>query len=167
MSIARASLIDVVVTVPKPRWLNWLAEGDLPGDPPEESTDWGFFLGGGMPAAALPVGTEIRCYVVAHGHLRGYAPIVRVHREGKGGAFVRRGGAVACTLFDGDEPRAIAGFQGWRSRTWAREDERPFPAWATHGLSEKLAKEVADLLEARKRGPEIRAKLRAWALGEL
>jgi hypothetical protein len=35
-------------------------------------------------------------------------------------AFVRGGGAVACTI---DEP--IVGFRGWRNRWWNREDEKP------------------------------------------
>lgn len=43
-----------------------------------------------------------------------------------GGAIVRKGGAVACTI---DEP--IPGFRGLRKRWWDRAIERPFPEWKT------------------------------------
>jgi hypothetical protein len=84
---------DVVVTVPKQRWLAWLAEGDLPGDPVEESGRWDFYLGGARP----PYRAGARCYVVAWGRLRGYAPMVAPPDPGHR-AIVRGGGAVACTI---------------------------------------------------------------------
>jgi hypothetical protein len=115
---------DVVVTVPKDRWEEWIDEGDLPGE------TWGtgdagkdgwydFYLGGPFPDIA----PGERVYVVAHGRLRGYAPLVRVDRRAR--SLVRQGGAVAVTI---DEP--IRGFRGWRYRWWDRADERSFPDWA-------------------------------------
>lgn len=147
---------DVVVTVPKRLWADWLAEGELPGQRSWpcyfcEATGWGggcnlcdghgeawagqiewdFFLGGHPP----DISPGERVYVVAHGRLRGYAPLVRV-RHGdpsvgeRGFSLVRRSGAVACTI---DEP--IRGFQGYRYRWWDLSAERPFPDWQTAGVS--------------------------------
>lgn len=111
---------DVVVTVPKRLWDLWIDEGDLPGDEPS-GEEWDFSLGGSPPLIA----PGDRVYVVAHGKLRGYAPLTRIASNG-GNSFslIRRGGAVACTI---DEP--IPGFRGWRYVWWRRSDERPFPAW--------------------------------------
>lgn len=156
---------DVVVTVPKERWLQWLAEGDLPGDPPEESASWDFYLGSGLPKTTGP---GSRCYVVAHGMLRGYAPLVEVVRQGRGGSLVRGGGAVAVTLYPKEGPAVplkIQGFRGFLSRWWPREDEVTFHDYATLGLPPRLEREVRDMLAARARGPKMRADLRAWALG--
>ncbi len=145
---------DVVVTIPQGRWLQWLAEGDLPGDPPAESTRWSFYLGGGVPRSK----PGARCYVVAWGRLRGYAPIVA--SPGPGDRSIdRAGGAVACTI-----PELIPGFRGFRPRSWRREDERPFADWVTAGLPPSLERDVHQLLELRARGPEWRAGLRHWAL---
>lgn len=151
---------DLVVTVPQRLWLQWIAEGDLPGDPPEESGTWDFYIG--SHAQAQP---GARVYVVAFGRLRGYAPLLRV--EGRddargGSSLVRGGGAVACTI-----SRPIEGFRGHRYRDWDRSEEQAFPDWATAGLPPKLAAEVRDLLAARARGPEVRAALRRWALGQV
>lgn len=158
---------DVVVTVPKNRWLRWLAEGDLPGDPIDELGEWDFSIGS-MTPTSLP--RDSRVYVVAHGLLRGYAPLVRVdaglERLDKG--LVRAGGAVAVTLqpFGKLEPTEIKGFRGWRwrYRWWDRADEVTFPDFATRGLPTKLRVEVDKLLAARATGPAMRQRLRAGGI---
>ncbi len=108
--------MDIVVTVPKGRWAEWIAEGDLPGD------DWSgaesYFSFGG-PRPRIEPGERV--YIVAHGRLRGYAPLTYLHPAGY---LVRRGGAVAVTIV---EP--IRGFRGWRYRWWQQETETPFPDW--------------------------------------
>lgn len=123
---------DVCVTVPKTfthpnapgkRGLAaWLAEGDAPGEP-ETGQDWWFTCYGTIP----DIQPGERVYVVCEGRLVGYAPLVRLMKSDNGFAtgrmplaFIRRGGAVACTI---DEP--IKGFRGWRYRWWDREDEKP------------------------------------------
>lgn len=127
---------DVVVTVPKnfthpsapgKRGLAaWLAEGD----PPESEwsgQEWWFTTYGGIPLC----NPGDRVYVVCEGRLVGYSPLIRcMYDEGvaercKGDyhgpiAFIRGGGAVACTI---DLP--ITGFRGWRYRWWSREAEHP------------------------------------------
>jgi hypothetical protein len=75
-----------------------------------------------------------RCYIVAHGRLRGYAPLYAVEVDGDDDepvrhrlrAFIRRGGAVAVTI-----PETIRGFRGWRYRFWDRASEVPFSDWRT------------------------------------
>lgn len=109
--------MDVVVTVPKWFWLDWIDEGDAVGEPPT-GEEWGFFMGG--PPPRIEPGERV--YVVAHGRLRGYAPLTRVARTERGFALCRQGGAVAVTIA---EP--IGGFRGWRERWWKREEEIPFP----------------------------------------
>ena len=119
-------MTDVVVTVPKDRWSEWIAEGDLPGDV------WGFgdagavgwydfYIGGPMP----DIKPGERVYIVAHGRLRGYAPLVRRTAH----SLIRRGDAVAVTI-----PTPIQGFRGWRYRWWHRDEETPFPDWQTEGV---------------------------------
>jgi hypothetical protein len=73
-----------------------------------------------------------RFYIVAHGCLRGYAPVTRVRLDptGRGGCICRQGNAVAVTI---DEP--IQGFRGLRERWWPREIERPFPDWQTASIN--------------------------------
>lgn len=115
---------DVVVTVPKDLWEMWIEEGDLPGDP-ETGEEWGFYTSGGRPSI-LP---GDRVYVVAHGRLRGYAPLTRLEVNGNRLAFGRQGGAVAVTISE-----EIRGFRGWRYRWWYREQEAPFPDWKTAGV---------------------------------
>jgi hypothetical protein len=110
---------DVVVTVPKGLWQEWIVEGDLPGDE-DTGQEYAFYLGGPMP----DIRPGERVYVIAHGKLRGYAPLTRIMRTAQGFALVRSGGAVACTI-----DRPITGFRGWRYRDWQREDETPFPNW--------------------------------------
>ena len=118
-------MADVVVTVPKRFWAEWLDEGDLPGD--EDLGELYDFYLWGAPPAILP---GERVYIVAHGRLRGYAPLVEIGRGVNGGySLVRGGGAVACTI---DEP--IRGFRGWQYVWWDRADEKPFPDWQTAGV---------------------------------
>lgn len=120
---------DVVVTVPQRLWWEWLAEGDLPGEP---------WSGGGnhfwLRAAALPeIAVGERVYIVAHGRLRGYAPLVALEAECRMrptvACLLREAGAVACTIAE-----SIRGFQGWRYRFWERESEIPFPDWTREGV---------------------------------
>jgi hypothetical protein len=73
-----------------------------------------------------------RCYVVAHGLLRGYAPLFAIETDETGRelkAFIRRAGAVAVTI-----PTPIPGFRGWRYRWWEMSQETPFPDWQTAGV---------------------------------
>ena len=109
---------DVVVTVPKWFWPQWISEGDAAGDPPT-GEEWGFSVG-----AKPDVEPGDRCYVVAHGKLRGYALITRLHFDGRKWHICRQAGAVAVTI---KEP--IKGFQGFRYRWWNRAEELPFPDW--------------------------------------
>ena len=117
-------MADVVVTVPKWFWKDWLAEGCLAGEPYPHlwHPEWVFSV-----PTAPKIEPEERVYVVAHGRLRGYAPLVEIDYEtyGKFG-LVRGGGAVAVTI---SEP--ITGFRGYRYRWWDREVEQPFPDWKT------------------------------------
>lgn len=116
--------MDLVVTVPKWFWPEWIAEGDAAGEP-TSGEEWGFYLGGAQP----PVEPGERLYIVAHGLLRGYAPVTRVVRHDFKWVICRRGNAVAVTI---DAP--IPGFRGWRKRWWDVADEHPFPAWKTCGV---------------------------------
>lgn len=129
---------DVVITIPKQLWAGWLEEGALPGEP----DDGRLFYAQVHNAPRITPGGRV--YVVAHGRLRGYAPLVSLddtipaccdldetmeqwreeHVDGRHFYLVRAAGAVALTI---DEE--IRGFQGWRYRWWDRADERPFPDW--------------------------------------
>ncbi len=113
--------MDVVVTVPKSEWREWIAERDLPGMP--DSGRLYEYSTSGRPS----ITPGERVYVVAHGKLRGYAPLVCLQENsGRRSTLLRGGGAVAITI-----PQAIPGFRGWRYRWWAREIEIPFPEWRT------------------------------------
>jgi hypothetical protein len=123
---------DVVVTVPKDRWPEWLDEGDRANSDGEPAQWWGEMEYGFIVSRQPKIELGERVYIVAHGKLRGYAPLIAIERGaerfgGDGGsiALIRRGGAVACTLATG-----IRGFQGWRYRWWDRAAELPFPEWA-------------------------------------
>jgi hypothetical protein len=70
-----AAMSDLVVTVPKDFWLEWIDEGDAAGSV-ESGEEWGFFVGYRRPDI-IP---GERLYVVAWGRLRGYAPVTRVAR---------------------------------------------------------------------------------------
>lgn len=113
---------DIVVTVPKGQWQAWLGEGDLPGAEAEyESHFW-------LPMLPPDIQPDDRVYIVAHGKLRGYAPLVRTELRCRlnpsRSCLVREGGAVAVTI-----PGPIHGFRGWRYRFWDRAVEIPFPDW--------------------------------------
>lgn len=116
---------DLVVTVPKRIWTEWIEEGDAAGDP-ETGTEWAFYLGGHRP----PVKPGDRLYIVAHDRLRGYAPVTRLVDAWSRGAhrwgICRKGGAVAITV-----PEKIPGFRGWRYVWWDRTQEITFPDWRT------------------------------------
>lgn len=117
---------DVVVTVPMRMWDEWIAEGDLPGEPESDYVSHFWIPFGGMPS--IDIGERV--YIVAHGKLRGFAPLTGVEvrcRMNRGRACLqRRGDAAAVTI-----PEAIRGFQGWRYRWWDRADEVAFPEWMT------------------------------------
>lgn len=111
-------MADVVVTVPRGRWHEWIAEGDLPGDS-ETGDEYAFWV-----ATSPDISPGERVSIVAHGKLRGYAPLTRVIAAGGGYGLCRAGGAVACTI-----PEPIAGFRGMRYRWWDRSAETAFPDW--------------------------------------
>ncbi len=110
---------DVVVTVPKARWADWLSEGDLAGQQWSGET-YGFTLAS-KPPQMMP---GDRVYIVAHGKLRGYSPLQAIAPHGGGFVLIRGNGAVAVTI-----PEPIVGFMGWRYRWWEREIEVQFPNW--------------------------------------
>ena len=114
---------DVVVTVPKGLWEAWIEEGDVPGEVARYRSH--FWIG----QHSIPdVRRGERVYIVAHGKLRGYAPLVGIEqrctlRDGRA-CLMRDGGAVAVTI-----PEPIVGFMGWRCRWWSTTNEKPFPNW--------------------------------------
>lgn len=109
-------MADLVGTCPKDFWDEWIAEGDAAGDL-DTGEEWGWYTESPIAQSIHP---GDRFYVVAHGKLRGYAPVTRVQN----GCICRRGGAVAVTLA---EP--VPGFRGLRRRWWDRTVEIPFPDW--------------------------------------
>lgn len=116
---------DLVVTVPSPKWEEWLAEGDCAGEAPTGQRYTFSTAGFGLP----DIMPDERIYVVARGRLRGYAPLLwAYYRPPHRIELVRGANAVAVTI---EEP--VRGFRGWRYRWWPLEDERPFPEWRTMG----------------------------------
>lgn len=116
-------MVDLVGTCPKWFWRDWIAEGDPAGEP-WSGEEWGWYTRHRL-AAEIRAGD--RFYVVAHGRLRGWAPVTAVRRDaGDGWIICRRGDAVACTL-----NRPVLGFRGLVRRFWERDAEVPFPAWRT------------------------------------
>ena len=130
-------MTDVVVTVPMRLWDEWIAEGNLPGEPPSGYRSHFWLWGGRLPR----IGPGERVYVVAHGKLRGYAPLVGIERRcelnGSAGCLMRDGYAEAVTI-----PEPIRGFQGWRYRWWDRALEMPCPDWRTPYTDARLAKKL-------------------------
>jgi hypothetical protein len=122
---------DVVVTVPKRLWLDWIDEGDAAGDPPT-GEEWGFFMGGSLPN----IKPGERVYIVSHGRLRGYSPLTMVVRTERGYALCREAGACAVTIVE-----QIMGFRGWRVPWWDRNAEVAFPCWRTEGVVAQTADE--------------------------
>ena len=115
--------MDLVGTCPKGEFLAWIAEGDAVGEP-YTGEEWGWYTSHSLAATIKP---GDRFYVVAHGKLRGWAPVTRVEdhsHKGGGHVICRRGDAVACTI-----PTPIPGFRGLRVRWWSRDIEQPFPEW--------------------------------------
>ncbi len=159
---------DVVLRVPRDRWLNWLAEGDWPGE--ITTGRWDFAVGplGGTRSKlrdAITAGEPPRCYVASFGRLRGYAPLVEVgryfgSRPQPVDSFIRAGGAVAVTVPGLDLGK---GRWCWAYRSWEREHEVDFPEWATAGLPESLRRHVERLIRYRK-DPDKRDLLRRRAL---
>jgi hypothetical protein len=120
--------VDLVGTCPKGFWEEWIAEGDAASDKPGvvypsiTGEEWGWYTRSPV-ARNIEVGD--RFYVVAHGKLRGWAPVTRIGRDAGGGWIIcRKGNAVACSI-----PEVIPGFQGLRERWWPREREIPFLDW--------------------------------------
>src|ERR1043165_7938103 len=102
-------MTDLVVTVPRWFWRDWIEEGDAAGSP-ETGEEWDF----GFRSWSRPeINPGERLYIVAWDRLRGYAPVVRVAGERGDWRIVRRGGAVAMTI-----PATIPGFRGWRAPWW-------------------------------------------------
>lgn len=120
---------DLVVTVPRNIWRDWLAEGDLPGDAKPGAFEAYDFTCGSASHPRPPIAPGERVYVVAHGMVRGYSPLVEVASVEGRWSLVRRGGAVACTI-----PDSVRGFRGWRERWWDRTVEKPFPEWMREGV---------------------------------
>jgi hypothetical protein len=116
-------MADLVGTCPRDFWNSWIAEGD-PAGSPYSGEEWGWFTRSPLAASIHP---GERFYVVAHGKLRGWAPVTRVRNSGDGAYCIcRRGDAVACTV-----PFAIPGFRGLRRVWWNLEEEIEFPDWRT------------------------------------
>ncbi len=114
--------MDLVATCPRGFWKEWIAEGSCAGDP-ETDVEYAWYT---KSRAVLKLEKGDRLYIVAHGKLRGWAPITRIISDDDVSEFgiCRRGGAVACTI-----PEKIPGFQGLRKRWWDRSQEIPFPDW--------------------------------------
>lgn len=115
-------MADLVGTCPKDFWEEWIAEGDAAGEPPTGEI-WTWYTGHRLRTHCQP---GDRFYVVAHGKLRGYAPITghEYNAFNEVSGIQRMAEAVAVTI-----PEAIPGFRGLRLRWWKREDEVPFPDW--------------------------------------
>lgn len=126
-------MADLVVTVPLPGWEAWLQEGDLAGEP-WSGAYWAWKGSGKIP----PIERTDRLYIVSHGKLRGWAPVLELRlgpikprayiwgRDVPTWEIVRTCKAKAVTIA---EP--IRGFQSWRRRWWSYGDELPFPDWRT------------------------------------
>jgi hypothetical protein len=122
--------MDLVVTVPKDFWFEWIDEGDPAGKTLPSGIEWGFWLGSQRP----PIEPGDRLYVVAWNMVRGFAPVTRVAQNNGRWVICREGGAVACTVPELQVP----GFRGWRKRWWEREREQPFEDWRYAGVPQRV-----------------------------
>lgn len=113
-------MADLVVTVPKWFWEEWIKEGD-PAGVPQSGIEWSYTV-----SSKPPILPGERLYIVAHDKLRGYAPVTKVVFFQFKWHIIRKGGAVAMTI---DEK--IPGFRGFRKVWWKREQEKPFKDWKT------------------------------------
>jgi hypothetical protein len=122
LSLTKSTIVmaDLVGTCPKGLWKEWIAEGDAAGEA-YSGEEWGWYTKDRLARTIRP---GERFYVVAHGCLRGWAPVTRLITEGNRWIICRRGDAVACTL-----AAEVPGFQGLRVRWWDRKLELPFPNW--------------------------------------
>ncbi len=114
--------MDVVVTVPKSLWTEWIREGGLPGES-WNGLEYHFWV-----SSVPEISVAERVYIVAHGKLRGYSPLVRCERRCQlrpdRACLIRHNGAVPVTIKE-----AITGFRGYRYRWWNYSDEAPFSEW--------------------------------------
>lgn len=145
-------MVDLVGTCPLDFWEEWIAEGD-PAGAPWSGEEWGWYT---HHRDAQLIKPGDRFYVVAHGRVRGYAPVTRlVSNEGGGFVICREGGAVAVTIAD-----RVPGFRGLMVRWWDYAAELPFPNWQTEGVlsaSERaqIAREEKQRREHALRGDDL------------
>lgn len=126
---------DLVVTVPKQLWLEWIAEGDAVGEA-ATGIEWAYWVGG---RPGIEPGE--RLYVVSWGQVRGWAPVTRVAlHEGRWG-ICREGGAVACQVPN----RRFDGFRGFRKRWWERSEEIPYPDWKTDFIPPRMVERARSM----------------------
>ena len=120
--------MNVVVTVAKNIWNEWLTEGNLAGDPWDGVLENHFWINKKSVPKDIAIGDRV--YVVSNNKLRGYSPLLYVETSCSlrldRACFLRRNDAVAVTL-----NREIKGFQGWRYQWWDSNEEIAFPNWKT------------------------------------
>jgi hypothetical protein len=116
-------MVDLVGICPKTFWEEWIAEGDAADGGPWTGEEWSWYT---RSRTAKKITPGDRFYVVAHGKLRGYAPVVRVEwiQDIASFAIIRHGGGVSVTI-----DQMVPGFRGLRHRWWDRKIEEPFPHW--------------------------------------
>ena len=129
---------DVVVTVPKRLWAEWLEEGDLAEPsrlrhpaPRRGVLEYQYeFRFGGRRLPKIENGERV--YIVAWGRLRGWAPLEDLVIGRSSFSLIRGPGdhARAVTV-----TQPISGFRGWRYRWWDLNMEHPFPGWKTEGVA--------------------------------
>ncbi len=124
-------MADLVVSVPRARWREWLSEGSLAGE--RATGTYGFALG---RCERPPVEPGDRIYICAWDRIRGYAPLERLDQDENGYTLIRAGDAVAMTI-----PGPVRGFPGWKVRWWPRDTEVPFPEWQTENVAAPDQKE--------------------------
>jgi transcriptional regulator with XRE-family HTH domain len=137
---------DLVVVVAYNHWAAWLKEGDPAVVPPDKPVKTkrrhALYLGTHEPV----ITPGERVYIVSHGRLRGYAPLIAIEKKGPAYYAIRGGGAVAVTL-----PRSLY-LTHPIERTWSLAEEIPFPQWREpsgefHGIDRVIreAREALDL----------------------